>query len=113
VASGGVGGALESHWFRKEVWFAFAEAEANYSRAYEERHRVGGGASIGNLVDLSEQWRFMVSGTYLKYALGEHSDDIRWFVGSRYTLARNWALRLEYNHRDRDNDVLFSVQAFF
>jgi hypothetical protein len=30
-----------------------------------------------------------------------------------YTLSQNWALRLDYNHRDRDNDVVFSMQAFF
>jgi len=55
----------------------------------------------------------MATGTYLTYALGEKSDDIRWFIGSRYTLSQNWALRLEYNHRDHVNDVVFSVQAFF
>ena len=55
----------------------------------------------------------MATGSYLKYVLGEKSDDIRWFVRSRYTLTQNWALRLEYDHRDCDNDVVFSVQAFF
>jgi hypothetical protein len=65
------------------------------------------------LADLTERWKLMATGTYLKYALGEKSDDIRWFVGSRYTLSQNWALRLEYNHRDHDNDALFTIQAFF
>ena len=55
----------------------------------------------------------MATGIYLTYALGEKSDDIRWFIGSRHTIMRNWVPRLEYNHRDRDNDVVFSVQAFF
>jgi len=55
----------------------------------------------------------MLSGSYLRYALGEKSDDFRWFVGQRYTLGQNLAIRLEYNHRDRDNDVVFTVQAFF
>ncbi|MFI5222789.1 MAG: hypothetical protein ACHQX3_00865 [Nitrospirales bacterium] len=54
----------------------------------------------------------MATGTYLKYALGEKSDDIRWFIVSRDTIMRNWEPRLEYNHRDHDNDVVFSVQAF-
>jgi hypothetical protein len=45
--------------------------------------------------------------------LGEKSDDVRWFVGQRFTLAQNWALRLEYRHRDQDNDVVFSLQGFF
>ena len=47
------------------------------------------------------------------YALGDKSDDFRWFVGQRFTLLQNLALRLEYNHRDHDNDVVFSVQAYF
>ncbi len=113
MASGGIGAAVESSLFKREVFFAFAEAEANYSRAYEERHRVGGGGTIGLLSDLTDRWKLMLSGTYLRYALGEKSEDIRWFAGSRYSLNQDWAVRLEYNHRDRDNDVLLSVQAFF
>lgn len=113
IINGGIGGAIESRLLRREVLFAFAEAEANYSRAYEERHRVGGGGTAGMLADVTERWKVMATGTYLKYALGDKSDDIRWFVGSRYTLTRNWALRLEYNHRPHDNDVIFTVQAFF
>ena len=113
VMNGGIGGAIESRLLKREVLFAFAEAEANHSRAYEERHRIGGGGTVGMLADVTERWKIMATGTYLKYALGEKSDDIRWFVGSRYTLTQNWALRLEYNHRDRDNDLIFSLQTFF
>jgi hypothetical protein len=111
--NGGIGAAAETHMLRREVWFAFAEVEGNYSRAYEERHRVGGGASVGFYADLAERWRLLASTSYLRYALGERTDDVRWSVGQRYTLAQNWALRLEYSHRDHDNDVLFTVQAFF
>jgi hypothetical protein len=113
VLNGGIGAAKESHWLKREVVFAFAEAEANYSRAYEEDHRVGGGGTVGLLADLTDRWKLMASGTYLRYALGDKSDDFRWFVGQRYTLSQNLALRLEYNHRDHDNDVMFSVQAYF
>ena len=113
VMNGGIGGAIESHLLKREVLFAFAEAEGNYSRAYQERHRIGGGGTAGLLADVTERWKVMATGTYLKYALGEKSDDMRWFVGSRYTLTQNWVLRLEYNHRDHDNDALFTVQAFF
>jgi hypothetical protein len=113
VLNGGIGAAVESHWLKREVVFAFAEAEANYSRAYEEDHRVGGGGTVGLLADLTDRWKLMASGTYLRYALGDTSDDFRWFVGQRYTLSQNWAFRLEYNHRDHDNDVLFGLQGFF
>ena len=113
VINGGIGGAIESRWLKREVFFVFAEAEGDYSKAYEPDYRIGGGGTIGMLADVTDRWKIMATGTYLKFALGDKSDDTRWFVGSRYTLAQNWALRLEYNHRDNDNDVLFSIQAFF
>ena len=113
VFNGGIGAAAETQLIKREVYFAFADAEANYSRAYEERHRIGGGGTVGMLADVTDHWKLMLSGSYLRYALGDKSDDIRWYAGSRYTLSQNWALRMEYNHRDRDNDVVFSVQAFY
>lgn len=113
TVNGGIGASTETHLLRREVLFVFAEVEGNYSRAYEERHRVGGGASAGFYADFTEQWRIVASAGYLRYALGDQSDDFRWSVGQRYTLAQNWALRLEYNHRDHDNDVLFTMQTFF
>jgi hypothetical protein len=109
----GVGASTVTHILRREWYFAFAEADANYSDVFQDKHRIGGGGTIGMLGDLTERWRMLVSGSYLRYALGERSDDFRWTVGHRYTLAQNWALRLEYNHRAHDNDVLFTVQAFF
>ncbi len=113
VMNGGIGAAVESRWLGHQVFFAFAEAEANYSRAYDERHRIGGGGSVGMLADLTERWKLLASGTYLRYPLGDKSDDFRWTVGQRLTLLRNLTLRLDYNHRDHDNDVMFSMQAFF
>lgn len=113
VFSGGMGGAMEFQFIKREVLFGFADIEANVSKAYDEMHRVGGGGTVGTLVDMTDQWKIMATGTYLKYALGETSDEFRWFVGSRYTLARNWALRIEYHHRHRDDDVMIGVQAFF
>jgi hypothetical protein len=111
--NGGIGGSIESHWLKRELFFAFAEAEANYSSAYEERHRIGGGGTAGMLADLTDRWKMLVSGTYLRYPLGNKGDDFRWTVGQRVTLLQNLALRLDYNHRDRDNDVTFSVHAYF
>ncbi len=113
VVSGGLGGAIESTAFRRGVWFAFADVEGNYSRAYEERHRIGGGGTVGVLADVTGRWKLLASTSYLRYALGEQSEDWRWTVGQRYTLSQNWALRMEYHHRDQDNDVILSVQAYF
>lgn len=61
VINGGIGAAVESHWLKREVYFAFVEGEANYSRAYEERHRIGGGGTVRLLSDLTDRWKMMAS----------------------------------------------------
>ncbi len=111
--NGGIGGAKELRLLKREVLFAFAETEASVSKAYHEMHRIGGGGTVGMLADLTEHWKIMATGSYFKFPLGDKSDDFRWYIGSRFTMARNWTVRLEYNHRDRDNDVVLSIQAFF
>ena len=65
------------------------------------------------LADLTDRWKLMAIRDILAICLGDKSDDFRWFVGHAIPSSQNWALRLEYNHRDHDNDVVFGMQAFF
>ena len=111
--NGGIGGALEQYWVGREVFFGFAEVDANYSEGYNERHRVGGGGTAGMLASVTERWKMLVSTTYLRYALGDRSEDWRASVHQRYTVQRNLAFRLEYNHRYREDEALFTLQAYF
>jgi hypothetical protein len=110
----GPGAAMETRWLRREVFFAFAELDVNYSHAFEENHRVGGGGSIGMLMDLTDRWRMLISASYLRYPLGDVSDNTKYSFQQRYTLFKNWAIRLELNHFERhDNEALVTVQSYF
>jgi len=113
VANGGAGLTVESRFWKREYWFGFGELEAVYGHAYERMYRAGGGGSAGVLADLTDRWRLLATTTYLKFPLGEHSDDFRWSVGTRYTLARDLAMRFEYNHRAGDSQSLFTIQTYF
>ena len=114
VANGGAGLTFETHLLKREYFFGFGEVEATYSHAFEEKHRAGGGGTVGLLADLTDRWRLLATTTYLTYPLGEHGDDFRWSVGQRYTLAKDAALRFEFNHRERrDNEALFTIHAYF
>ena len=91
--------------------FAFAEAEANYSvpmksviESGRRDSRDAGGCDGCMEALLLAPICGMRSGINQTTSL---------VCRVRYTLSQNWALRLEYNHRDHDNDVVFSVQAFF
>ena len=111
--NGGLGGAVESKMLGRQVWYAMAEVEADASKAYEDSYRIGGGGTVGLLADLTDRWKLLATGTYLRYALGEKSEDFRWSVGQRYSLTTNLAFRVEYNHRSHDNDVLATLQMYF
>ncbi|WP_447977866.1 Lnb N-terminal periplasmic domain-containing protein [Candidatus Nitrospira bockiana] len=114
IANGGIGAAVEAHLIGREVFFAFVEIESAYSGAYNEHYRVGGGGTLGVTAALTERWKLLLSTTYLKFPLGERTDDWRVSFGQRYTIQRNFALRAEFNHRDHhDNEVLFLVHAYF
>jgi len=112
--NGGIGVAVETHAWRHEVYFAFTELDANYSHAFDENHRVGGGGTAGLLADLTERWAILLSTTYLRYPVGEDSDNWRVSFQQRFTLQKDLALRLEFNHLDRhDNEAVLSVQVYF
>ena len=75
---------------------------------------MGGGGTVGVVVDLTERWTSLLSATYLRYALGEHSDNTKYTFQQRYTLSKDWAIRLELNHFERrDNEVMVTMQAYF
>ncbi|GJL56162.1 MAG: hypothetical protein NPIRA02_32940 [Nitrospirales bacterium] len=109
----GIGGAFETDVINREVYFMFAEGDANISGAFDDHHRIGPGVTGGVVTNLTDNWKALFSIGYFYYPLGEQSDDFRVSFGQRYTLSQNWALRTEFNHRDRDNEVMLRVQAFF
>ena len=114
VANGGAGLTFETHLLKREYFFGFGELEAIYSHAFDEKHRAGGGGTAGVLADLTDRWRLLASTTYLRFPLGEKSDEFRWSTGLRNTLAKDAALRFEFNHRERrDNEALFTIHAYF
>jgi len=109
----GVGASLETHLFKREVYFLFAEIDGNVSGAFDHLYRIGGGVTGGVLVNFTERWKALGSIGYLGYPLGDQSGDLRYSVGQRYTLSQNLSLRTEFFHRDQDNQVLGTFQAFF
>jgi hypothetical protein len=111
--NGGVGGALETHFLQREVFFLFSEADGNVSEAYDKNHRIGGGVSGGVVANVADNWKWLISGGYLGYPLGDHSDDVHISVGQRFTFAKNFAFRTTYTHHDRDNEILAAVHGYF
>lgn len=109
----GLGGALETQVFQREVFFLFGELDANVSGAYDENHRVGGGVSGGVMATITPNWKWLVSAGYIAYPLGDRSHDLPISVGQRWTFAKNFALRTTFTHHDRDNEVFAVFHGYF
>lgn len=109
----GVGGAIQTNILNREVYFVFAEGDANISGAFDQHHRVGTGTTGGIVTNLTDDWKALFSIGYFYYPLGDQSDDFRVSFGQRYTLSQNLALRNEFYHRDHDTEVFISLQTFF
>ena len=111
--NGGIGLSGETHLIGNQVIFALPEMEVDYSQAYEENYRAGGGITGGFLTSLTPRWKILATGSYLRFPLGESSEAFRGFLGARYTLQQNLALRFDYKYRKDDNEALLQIQAYF
>ncbi|MEX0805555.1 MAG: DUF4105 domain-containing protein [Candidatus Binatia bacterium] len=109
----GLGLAAESALLKREVYFGFAELASEFGPVFNGNHRIGGGATVGALADITERWKFAVSGTYVNFPLGDKSDEWRFSAQHRYTLHQNLALRFEYNRRPRNQEYVLNLLAYF
>ena len=111
--NGGIGLSTESSWLKREVYFGFAELAAEFGRVLDSDYRIGGGATVGALVDVTERWKIGASGTYLNFAAGDKSAEWRFSAQQRYTLYKNVAVRFDFNRRARTQEYLLNLQAYF
>ncbi len=109
----GTGGAIQTRFLHREVFYAFAELDANYGTVFEKNYRAGGGGTVGLLADITQRWKIYLFTTYLSLPLGERSRDFKVSLHQRYTLQKNLALRLELNRRDHQNEALIRLDAYF
>lgn len=111
--NGGAGAAVQWDGVGTPTFFGFGEIDANVSAAFQRNYRIGGGSTIGMLAYPHPRWGVLLTATYLHFSIGERSDDTRVFFGQRLTISQHLTARLEFKHRDNDNEVLFAMQAFF
>jgi hypothetical protein len=110
---GGIGIAAESALLKREVYFGFAELAAEYGSVLDKGYRVGGGATAGVLVDVTERWKMGLSATFMNFASGDKSGEWRTSAQQRFTLSKNFAVRFDFNQRARTQEYLLNLQAYF
>ena len=113
AVNGGLGLAAQTQWLGREVYFFFPEVAVNVSRALAHDHRIGAGGTLGVLLHLSDHWKVMLSGTHLRYPLGDTGQETQGMIGQQYSFHRNWGVRLEFRHQPHDNEVSLRLHTYF
>jgi hypothetical protein len=109
----GVGAAVETSLLKREVYFGFAELAAEYGPVLKSDYRIGGGATVGTLIDLTERWKAGAWATYLQFPVGEKSGEWRFSAQQRYTLRQNLAVHLDFNRRAGTEEDLLNLLVYF
>ena len=111
--NGGIGLAVERHWVKREVYFGFAEAVAEYGRAFDRSYRIGAGLSVGALADITDRWKISAVTTYLGFPLGDKGPEWRASIQQRFSLSKDLALRFDFNQRANQQEYLLHLHIYF
>lgn len=111
AVNAGVGPAVSSSFFRREVWYAFAEGDAGAAPVFADGWRVGGGASAGVVFDLAARLRAQVEATGIKYQRGADRQRLRAVLA--YQLTRGLEVRGTFDRRVPATEGGLSVLAYF
>jgi len=111
--NGGIGLSHQPSYHSPYLFFAMLEVDGETSGTFEQNHRVGGGASVGTLIDFSEDWRMQLGAMYKRFPLGDESEFFRYDFKLRYSPHKDVDLRLEYMRIDHKDQGLFSLNLYY
>jgi hypothetical protein len=92
----GVGLALQSNIHRREVYFAFLEANLEVDDEFDSDHRAGFGVTAGILFDVTEKGRLALSANRTRYTGGQRGYVTEVVLRQLFTLSRNTELTLDF-----------------
>ena len=97
--------------------YAFLESTAEVNKHLEKGFALGAGPSFGALTDLSPRWRAEVYARTQRFFSGDTDTARAAGLRQRYTLATDWALRLDLSRERQEkqswNAALISLHHYF
>ena len=98
--NGGIGLALQSNIFSREVYYAIAELDLVAEDELEKGYRAGLGALLGLVVDFTAGWRMDLQGKSTHYSEGQQGTVEESSVRQRFRLSTNLELNLDFSWRN-------------
>ncbi|MFZ5875732.1 MAG: DUF4105 domain-containing protein [Nitrospirota bacterium] len=109
----GIGGAAQSGWWRREVWYLLGEVAGQYGAVFDHRYRAGLGATGGLLFDVTAKSRAHAFASYRAFTLGHRSSDLVNGLELRYTVSKDWDTRVHWSRRPDRSEAVLAINAYF
>ena len=111
--NGGLGAALETGLLNREVYFGFVEVFVEGEQDFRKGYRLGGGASLGILVDVTDNWRSALIGRTIEFTRGEEGRVERAAFQNRYSLTENLELKLDLAWVNDYREAFLALGVYF
>jgi hypothetical protein len=109
----GIGGAAQSGWWRREVWYLLGEVAGQYGAVFDHRYRAGLGATGGLLFDVTAKSRAHAFASYRAFTLGHRSSDLVNGLELRYTVSKDVDTRVHWSRRPDRSEAILAINAYF
>lgn len=109
----GIGKAYGWGFFSPALAYALINVEMELSRQLDHDYRFGGGATLGALFDLTNDWRIRITGSYTGFPLGHTSRYYKVSVAQRYSLSQNLDLQAGWDLLNDRGEWSLGVNYYF
>jgi hypothetical protein len=109
----GIGGAAQSGWWRREVWYLLGEVAGQYGAVFDHRYRAGLGGTAGLLFDVTAKSRAHAFASYRAFTLGHRSSDIVNGIELRYTVSKDVDARIGWSRRTDRSEGVLGINTYF
>ncbi|MBI3995313.1 MAG: DUF4105 domain-containing protein, partial [Nitrospirae bacterium] len=109
----GIGMAYTPAFFSPVLLYVLAEFELELSRRLARDYRMGGGGTIGTLLDITDHWRIQAAGDYISFPLGNESHYYKASVNQRYSFTQNLDVRAGWNLMNSRQEWLVGLNYYF
>ena len=111
--NGGIGIALQSKVFSRELYFGMAELSLEAEDDFVKGYRAGLGASLGIMVDFSKSWRVALLGQTTNYSEGNRGTVEESSFRQRFSLTTDLELNLDFNWRNDYREGKLTLGYYF
>lgn len=109
----GVGITYQPGTFSSALFYSLVDFKLEAAKRLDRNYRSGGGATVGTLINITENWRGQVAGSYMNFVLGDRSDYYLVSVNQRYALAQDLDVRIEFNLLSGQREGVLAVNYYF